>query len=207
MTIVGVYVFVRNPKGRINKVFGLLVLIIIFWVAGNILTAEASSVVTASMWSRFIFGVVLLLPVILVYFSWVFPYESKQIGGRDTLLLFIPIVFLFITLTTKFVVKDLDGTGWYAKTIFGQGLYIYILIFLGYWIWALVNLFNKYKKSDGIHRWQLRNILWGIIPTSVIGIISSLILPLYGNQNYLWLTLFALFIFIFFTSYIIFKKP
>ncbi|MFH1598049.1 MAG: histidine kinase N-terminal 7TM domain-containing protein [Patescibacteria group bacterium] len=207
MAIVGLYVFIRNPKARINKAFGFLVLILVLWVAGNIVTSEVNDVKMASIWAKYIFSVALFLPITIIYFSWVFPYESKQVKKRDAFLLLIPVVLVFITLTTNFVVKGLDGIGWHANTIFGSGLYLYILIFLGYWVWAIVNLVNKLNKSDGIHRWQLKNILWGIIPTSVIGIVSSLILPLYGNQNFIWLTLAALFIFIFFTSYIIFKKP
>jgi hypothetical protein len=97
----------------------------------------------------------------------------------------------------------------WRRAHFGPGIHIFNILFVVYWIWAIVNLNQTYKASEGIHRWQLKNFLIGIVISSFFGILLNLIFPWLDIFMYDFLSVIGAItsvIWLGFTSYILFKK-
>jgi len=107
---------------------------------------------------------------------------------------------------TKDFIPGLGGQNNY-ETLYGpitKPFYSYFLIF---WGWAIIELINKFIKSDGIHRWELKVLFYGIAVSSLAGIFTNLILPWLGHGEFGYVGPAFSVVWLGVTSYIILKKP
>lgn len=204
------YLFLTNPRDQIRRWYSLFVFGIMLWVFGNAGGIFTNDVQVANFINKLSWvGPIFIAPTLL-FLSWIFPYKSQLIGLKNWLIFIVPVVFFLILLYTPLlpIMKSTNMDEW--RTVnFGPGLHLFNSFFIIYWLWAIYNFFKKYQTADGIHRWQLKYLLIGIVISSVFGITLNLILP------WLQLTVFPVIgaigaestvIWLAFTTYILFKK-
>jgi len=110
-----------------------------------------------------------------------------------------------IFLTNKFQ-TGMVFEGGNQKFFNGPLFFLFPIYFLFYWIWAVRNLIVKFKMTDGIHIYQLKLLLWGVLISSIIIIIFDIIYPLLGKVVISGLGPEFSIVWLGFTSYIILKK-
>lgn len=201
--ILGIGVFRKNTKARLNALFGLMCLIIGLMISVNFVFRfiPTQNVVK---WS-YAFGIFLAPTTIL----WVYELDGKRLSKIKVLLLFSPaLVFFFLNIYTKLIIKSVDSLttfGYIGKTgslFVGYSLYIFACM-----IWLFFKLYRMQKYSlSPLLRLQARYTLIGIIFYTVSVSITSLILPsLFNIYNFTSLDSICSLFFIGFTTYAILK--
>lgn len=177
--LLGTYILFQASNRRTGIVFFFLALNLAFWVTTSVLTDLSTNEHIALFWARtaiigpFIFGPFLLL------FSYTFPILEK-ISLKKTILIFTPFFLVLPFIPTKFNVDSVTlKDGW---TDFDPGvlyiiLLIYFVIYISFSVWRFIIIKPNEK---GLVQNQINYILFGIVSVVVIGIITNLVLPLFG---------------------------
>lgn len=204
------YVYIRNRKNLIGKVFSFFTFCVSFWVWPIGIVVFLNDQQSIEFFTKLTWiGPIFLAPTLLL-FSWIFPYKSIEIKLKHWLILIFPVIVSILLLCTSIypVIDSVEMNVW-RRAHFGPGIHIFNILFVVYWIWAIVNLNQTYKASEGIHRWQLKNFLIGIVISSFFGILLNLIFPWLDIFMYDFLSVIGAItsvIWLGFTSYILFKK-
>lgn len=168
-------------RNSVGKLFFLFTVFISGWLATNALADNSIDKFYATLWTKvtMIFGIG--IPWVILTFSLVFP--DKRSIHKNTPILTIPFILISLLLaSTGLVVESAERVNNIAEIKFGALGSIYGLVFLGYFVAALVIFFLKLRKSKGVARAQLFYFLSGLSLTFIIGTITNLLLPLLFNS-------------------------
>ncbi|MFA6525441.1 MAG: histidine kinase N-terminal 7TM domain-containing protein [Patescibacteria group bacterium] len=204
------YVYFRNRKNLIGKVFSFFTFCVSFWVWPIGIVVFLNNQQSIEFFTKLTWvGPIFMAPALLL-FSWIFPYKSIEIKLKHWLILIFPVIvsMFFLYSSTCPIIDSIEMTVW-RRVHFGPGIHIFNTLFVFYWIWAMVNFYQTYKASEGIHRWQLKYLLIGIVVSSFFGILFDLIFPWFGVFMYDIFSVIGAItsvIWLGFVSYILFKK-
>ncbi|MEM5810075.1 MAG: histidine kinase N-terminal 7TM domain-containing protein [Candidatus Aenigmatarchaeota archaeon] len=202
--LIAIFIYSKNPKSKINLWFSLITVSVALWAFTNAICFKVKTLGAAIFWSEISYISAIFIAASFLYFSLFFPPEvsslKKQLPKRYHkiyLIFSVPLVSI-ITLIPGFTIKTIILHPW--KIITGTGLYVFAIYFLGTMGWGFLNLIRKYPFSRGIERLQLKYLFLGAILSSFLGAIFNLILPLFGNYQFVWLgPLFTFFLITFIT--------
>ncbi|MFH1598051.1 MAG: histidine kinase N-terminal 7TM domain-containing protein [Patescibacteria group bacterium] len=207
--ILGLYLFFRHPKNHITISYFLFILGVVIWVISNGLAIFRGG--SDIVWWKMTYVGGALLASSFVYFAMVFPYSKKQISKCLISCLYLPAIYFTIVLfsTNILVERLIKKENQISNVTLGPLYHLYVLFVVIFCLWGLYYLFTKFKTSDGIHRWQLKYLLWGIVISSVVAVTSDLVMPFFSENyliNYPWVGSGFSIVWLFFTSYVVFKK-
>jgi len=136
-------------------------------------------------WGRMSFATSAFIPSTFLLFTLLFPREQRRINSSRIIFLSLPAVFFSAMSFTDRIVVSL-GQG---PRMFNYGwlhpfftMYLVVYIFLG-----LVILLRTYKRSAGIDRLQIKYCLFGMVLSSIFGVVANLVLPMAGISRFNWL--------------------
>ena len=205
--VLGFYILFRNPKSDINISYSLFIFSIALWGLFNAVFILINDLNEAFIWGKMTYLMAGLIITNFLYFSWVFPFKRTEFNLPKKLIILLPnVLILIFLLTSKLLVANPIFRHGTNDLTLGPAYNFYVLFFVGYWIWGLINLISKYKTSDGIHRWQLKWLLWGIIVTSIFAMTTNLFLPWFKVTRFGLVGPESSIVWLGFTSYIIFMK-
>lgn len=208
--ILGLYMILRKPRGAVSVSFAIFCFAVALWVFSNGFGYVYDREVIQWFWWNMTFPAACVIAAAFLYFSWVFPYKSREIKIKEYLLISLPtIIFTVLILFTDTFIKDIDYSTENVRFIFGPLSHFFTAYFLLFWFGSFINLYLKYKKSDGIHRWQLKYLLVGVALSSIFGMLTNLILPYFSGfkvQTYDFIGPGSSIIWLGMVSYIIWKK-
>ena len=188
--IVGLFVYLRNRKSKINISYSLLSLGLAGWAFTNAIFQITPSLENALFWAKLSDISTILLVSSLFYFSLIFP-KSILISQKYQyyLLYFFTFLVTIISLPNfNFVRKEVIFQNHIQKQIIIEsGFYIFVFYILLFLIWTVINLKEKYKISKGDIKFQLQYVFTGIAIDIFCGTTFNLILPLMGNYSLVWL--------------------
>lgn len=204
--IYGLIIYLRNRKSQINFWFFLVVLSVTFWVFAMFffrLSKESSELL-----ARVLYLSAALIPISFLYFSFVFPEEKNVFETWKKYLLFLPLVVIsLLSIAPNMLILNVDIIPGEEKIIlFNQKIHlIYGLYIIIYFLWAYINLFQKYIKSSGILKTQIKYIFVSTLISTTIGVTTNLIMPFLGIFTLNWLGQVMTIIMITFIAYAIVK--
>lgn len=202
-----VYLLFTRSKGHVLYSFTIFTLGVIFWVMGNGLFRLVKTNGAALFWTNLNYIAALAIAIGLVYFSFAFPYLEKQISKCiKTFWIIIFIAVGYLMFFTNIIIDNVTGPIDDRYVHEGSMHIIYSIVFLLLFIWALVNLYRKYKTTSGFQKWQIGVLLIGLVGSGVIGTLFNLFLPSFGGPQYFYLGPESSVIWLGLTSYIVFKK-
>ena len=178
----GVLVYNKNPKKRLNKIFFLLALWCAYWDITEYGYISAHNMETALFWFR-AGGLWFFTVALSVHFILVFIEHSRLLTSKLTyFFLYLPaLVFSFFDITTDklgWIAQDEDF-GWAYQfqkgSIISEACQIWILII------SLVAAFICFRYflevSSYRKRQQAKFFLMGVLTPFVVGIVTSMLLP------------------------------
>ena len=199
-TILGVLVFSKNKKSRINQTFALFCLCCAIWSYAYIFWPLAQDRESALFWFRALHIGACFTSIAYLHFvaNWLGIYQKIKkiiifgyfIAGALSLTVFTP--WFIIDVVPKYAFRF-----WAEPGI----LYpLYLIIFFGYAIFSSYLLFSYYKKTTGIKRSQIKYILAGLVIAFTSGSINYFLfydinIPPYTNifvSVYVILTAYAI---------------
>lgn len=184
--LLGLYFVIRRPAGEAVRWYILFVFSVATWVFANASGALRSSdlqIVRISFEFAYIAGG--FIAAAFVLFSYSFPFPRRAITFSFVAAIFLPaVVNIFVALLTNTYIPSVWETNGTIKTGLSTPLLLFAVYFVTYWTWGMLNLTRAYRRADGIHRWQLQYLLYGIIVSSVFAITFDIILPLLPSVTF-----------------------
>ncbi|MCD6270658.1 hypothetical protein J7J23_02700 [bacterium] len=86
----GIFVFLKDRKNNINKVFLALTACLAFWALSLLILYLKTGEKHLNFWSNTVFWGPSFLIAFLLYFSLIFPENKKKISRKATILIFTP---------------------------------------------------------------------------------------------------------------------
>ncbi|MFA6525440.1 MAG: histidine kinase N-terminal 7TM domain-containing protein [Patescibacteria group bacterium] len=202
MAILSIYVLLRNRNNAINISFFFMTIGAAIWISSN----AVDYIYFSEFLTRITYVGAIVMVIGYYYFSWYFPYQIHIMNRTHHVIIFAMTLLLIIfSLFGGLIIKDVINQ--HKELIYGPIFPLYNIIFLLFWIFGLVISITKYRRSDGLHRWQLKNIIWVLFLAFIAGITTNLVLPwVFNVWNYGWVGPMFTMIFFAGATYILFKK-
>ena len=198
--LLGILVYFKNPKKRVNQYFTLLTFSLLIWIVSAFISELPKDLKYSLFLSRLTYLGVLLFATFLFLFSFYFPKEKAFIKGIVRYLFYgVIIVFSFLTLFTNSIIKGVISTPWGFDLVFGNLSCPYLLFCIVLAFAAFRNFFQSFKVVSGIEKLQLQYLFLGLIifiGTSIIvnvvirTIVGSDIYYRIGNYSAIFLIIF-----------------
>lgn len=194
LVLLGFYVFVADPRKRAHQTFAAFIAFLAVWTVNDLVFwnfAEFRDF--AAFWAAASFTNSLLMQWALVNFAWVFP-ENARTPKRKAAVLFAPGIVLIPAAIFGWLWHDIGFRGndfFIELTPLAYAFVAYVVFVFCYGAYVLLKKYRKYRGSQEAQ--QVGAILWGLIITGILELITILILPFFGNYAFLPLsTLFVL---------------
>lgn len=160
----GLFIFFRNTKDTVNRVFLFLSLAVFVWGFGYFLWRLLPQGLQATLfWSRFLMFGAIPIPVIYFHLALALTWQHRVKIGLiiGSYLLFA--VFLILDFTGLFIsgVRPIAVFGYWAVP--GPLFHPFLALWLFYGFWATYILYRGYKTSEGINRIRFKYIMVGMI--------------------------------------------
>lgn len=179
-----VFIFIKSTNKKQKYIFGSITALIAVWNLISLFTFIFLDKKQIMFWTEAAIFPVIFIPSLILLYSFVFPFE-KKIKAWQIFLIFLPTIIEIPFIFTKYNIKGYIGEPAGDNFIVGP-LYIFFSIHCCIYIfWAVIKLFKNRKKTDSnILKSQITYILFGIIISVVMGILTNAILPLFAISFY-----------------------
>ena len=170
-TLLGLAVFVKNPKRDLNRLFFFLTVSLSVWLLATYFSLNPVFF-TQLVWVRFVLAAAAVLCYFVLMSFAIFPDGSlkdiKYARPATYYLLFVVLLvqtpFVFKTLTYNF-----SGD---AQPVVAPGIVFFMILALSYLGGAVFLLFRKFRRAKGRIKNQLRIVIFGLA-TSFTGILIT----------------------------------
>lgn len=208
--ILAIYFWVTNSKSEIRRVMALLAFSTGMWVIASGLTSYVPQTPLTTFYMRLVFIFGALLITALLHLTLVYPTQMIRLDSFHGWLLYLPTIFLsLIMVTSNTIVAGFTGSATDSGRIIPGPIYnLYNMYVFGVYIVAVVLLFYRQRRADGMFKKNLRLIFWSVVIGGIPPVIIDLLIPvftkgIYPNANYgaistiIWLGV---------TTYIVLRK-
>ncbi len=194
LVTLGFYVFVANPRNRAHQTFAAFIAFLALWTVKDLIFWNFhDSSISAGWWASASFTIALLMQCSLVVFAWVFP-ENARTPRKRAAILFAPSLVL--------IPAAFFGLLW-KKVGFENGRFVvelaplaYAFVLYVYFVYSFgaVILLKKYRKYKSTQKGQqIGAILWAIGITGLLKTFANIVMPFFGNYEFLpYSTIFIL---------------
>lgn len=204
-----VYFFRTHSGSRMRQFYALFVFGVALWVITNGIW-RTSPLETEFM--QFVIRLTFFASTIIassfLIFSWLFPYPIHNIPKILYWIALLPILlFGILFLFTNLILSGVSVSGNVLTTNYESYYPLFGWWFIIYWTWAVVTLTIKRLRAQEPFKSTLTIFLIGIYGSSIIGVFTNLMLPLFwGIQDWGWLGPMASVLWLGMTSYIIVRN-
>lgn len=186
--VLAVVVWRRRQKHIVNIAFSLFTLSSGLWTFSIALFRLSHTTETALYSQRMIYVMASIVACTFLYFAKEYPFVRKPFYKEFRYIVFVPFGITLILLFTKWFVVNVTVSGVGHNTAqLGPAFLIWALWVLSYMIWGLIELFIKYRQANSLHKMQMRYIFVAVILPLACAIPFTMILPWYGNFNFVWI--------------------
>src|SRR3989344_270922 len=206
--IFGSVVYLRNKKNLTNLLFFGVTLGVVFWSLSMVFFRGVSHIDIATLFSRILYFTAAIIPIVFLYFTFVFPNETFSFKGWQKYLLPVPfLLILLISLLPDVLIQETKFPSMGEREIVFNQFYhvIYALYIVGYFSWGYLNLLLKLISNKGVIRAQIIYIIIGTLVSTMIGVVTNLIMPFLGIFTLNWFGQIATVVMIASISYAILK--
>lgn len=182
--LLGLFVYLRNTKGKSNRLFALLVASIVGWIVTLLLYYLITDPLPLLFIGRLNFAVSVPMTFFFYCLVTAFPKESVKTPRFIYITaLIVTIVVAFLSLLTPFIDQNEVAVGDERIVTYGSLYFTWPIVFFANLLLGFIVLVIKIKKSTGFTRLQLSYLLLGFLLFIGIGGTMNVILPYFGNYT------------------------
>lgn len=187
--IIGIFALIQSKQKKSAIVFFSIIISATLWSLFISLIELNDSLDSKVTFARLSFLGPNFLPILLLYFTKLFPFEVNLFKSKrleNILISFLIVVTLILQLISVFtseLIKSASLDGNLVKYEYGSLYLPYFIFFAGSILLLLYFLFKKYSNSEGIDRLRLKFIFLGFSITAIFAISTNLLEPILGNDE------------------------
>lgn len=176
---VGIFILVSGKRNKVNQFFFLIALSTVGWIVFRFFCNFTKENLIACLWCRFNLLALNFFLLFLYFFSLSFPKKRKSYLFVDILVISIFAFFLFTSLFTNSLIKEVAKTQW-GNEIKKGPLFNFFLCFI-FFIGLLIffRLIKDYFSFSEIEKLKAQYFLIGSFLFLVSVLIFNIFLPLY----------------------------
>jgi len=185
--ILATIVLFKNYKNKVNIYFSVFVYALAGWAISHAFLILTTDLIRGLFYIKFAYISAWFIAVFFLLFVIYFPYQPISITKlQKSIFAIISMVILLIIIWPNTLLVEVVRENGVKDIIFnkiGQTIFtIYYLL-----IFALIFYFQilKYVTSRGILKIQVSYVLIGTGIAAIFGLVLSLILPQFGNNQYI----------------------
>ncbi|QQS47578.1 MAG: HAMP domain-containing protein [Acidobacteriota bacterium] len=184
MLALGFFVLVSAPHRAVNRMFAAFIGMMILWIAKDLLFwGFHGPEHDATWWATVSFLIGIVLQIVFLLFTEVFPENSRP-RWRRIILLSLPLVILIPWL---FSGKLWISIGYHhdrfgirlTRYAYVFGLYNYLVLGLG--VWTLIRKYRRYRKD--LWGKQIASVVAAVLVTGTLLIVTNNVMPALGNYS------------------------
>lgn len=186
----GVVLLKKGGKNRMYLYFVILTFFNFIWGIAIFLTLITNQVNLAEFWYRTCYLGALGIAPALLYFSLHFPFQSKKISKISNILIFLFFILLSFLIYSKWHITNfikLDNMPEIIVSYYKPVYLLYSLYFIILVVSAIKILYDKFKTSEGVIRYQIIILLMTILIGLIFGSYFDLFLIYFQDFTYVWL--------------------
>ncbi len=186
----GLLVFLTRTGDRVNQYFFIFLISATGWCASMFLFRGLSGSEWGALLARILYLSAALIPLTLIYFIEVFPKVEHNLPKYLNALLLLPLITIItMTLYPGLLINAVNEVTGQEPVIFFNLAYhtVYALYIMMYFSICYVLLFVKYLRFKGVEKNQILYVLLGTLVATVIGVVTNLIMPYFGDFRLNWL--------------------
>ncbi len=177
----GNFIYYRNPKSHLNKMVGILCILVGFLAFVEFEYRQAYSFQSAYLWLK-ISTLWPFVPAILLHISLIFTKKTEFLKNKFTyLLIYLPaLIISALGLTTNLLINGALDEYWGWTYTFPQYPILFYLMSLWTIICVLLAGFiclSYYLNSKKIKKQQSKYLIAGLYLPMVISLVSDIVLP------------------------------
>jgi len=176
--ILAAVVVLNNPRGIVNRLFGLSVLTIVGWISTITFALSASNSLAVVWLGRLGFGFASSIPFALLCMFAAFSDERAPVRRRRVVALGLFCLLFVLLSLSPWIVAGARSVEGHQNFIYGPAHRFFGFYFLGSFVFALYTLWAALRSASGLRRLQLRYLLIGIVLGGAGGTTTNLVVPL-----------------------------
>ena len=202
-----IWIYLANRKVKVNQLFSLMTVFVLLWIAFGFLFFSTNQTGLALFWVRLNFGAVSIFFITAYFFSLYFPQEGKRTPILDKIVVFLGMLFFFLSVFTDLIIKDIEIKEWGNDVVMGKAgnIFYTVVIFLTFLI--LFNLFKKYFRLSKEDKLKAQYFLVGVFIVALMNIVFNIAFPIFRETiKYYPFGDYSAIFFLGFTAYAIVKR-
>ena len=204
----GIWVYLINPKNRINQLFSLMMASIFLWVfSGWSFDFFSYNEKISLFFVKLRFEAVVVFAISAYLFSLFFPRKEKNYPILTSAVFLWGIINFFISIFSDLVIRGIQVKEWGVNIIFGKGSLFFFggMVLLTFLI--LYILFKKYYIISKEEKLQIQYFLIGVLIFVAGNLIFNVFQPIFfENYKYYQLGDYSSIFLLGFTAYAILNK-
>ena len=180
------FVFVKNPRSMVSRIFYLFAFSVAFWSLGYFLWQISSSAYEALYYCRFLMAGAIFIPSTFFHFTVNLIKLSKEYT-KSVILWYVVSFCLLILDFTPLLVKNVRPRMFFPYwPTAGPAYVFFLMMFVGLIVYSIILLSKAMKASSGFERIQIKYVLLGIAAGFIGGVTNyplwyDIHIPPYGN--------------------------
>lgn len=179
--IIGLIVWFGDRSNRLRIVFLWLAVFVATWISSNVIFAIGPESYSWPV-ALISYTAALLVVVQTLYFCVRLAY--RKMHWTIPVILIFGYVMAFISAIPGTVGVGISGTAIITQRV---GILLYAFCIVAYLLAACVVLISSRRHAGKILRRQIKLVMYGVGTASIIGVTFNLILPIFGNYDYIQL--------------------
>jgi len=204
-----ILVYQQNPKGKLNKVFAFMTVLMLFWVnfAYFARIIGRDQIYLAELFLRIAWFVTPLFFTLLYLLVIYLLEKEKEYQFLSNTVLFSGVGMALITNFTNFIIKGIKFIDGNLAIIYGFGMWFFLGIGFFLICATLYPLFKEYSKFSQKEKRKIEYFLVGIFIFYLSNTIFNIILPsIFGIVRFYYLGDYSAIFLLGFTAYAIVKQ-
>lgn len=170
----GLAVYLRNPRGKVNKVFFAFVLGATAWLLSNYLQNEPVSLSLATLFLKIDFATASLAAYLFFLFCLNFQRVHLLSSRLRELLAFCPAIVLAILSFSDLIITQIGVFHGALHFELGRLFPLYVIYLLVCVCGGSIDLIIKWRSSQGIEKTQIFYLLLGFLLTIAVAVPANL---------------------------------
>lgn len=180
--LIGLLVFLNNPKSATNRVFALLAVTMAVWPVFNYFSLNGPSVDVQLVFVRLVIATVIILSLSYYLLAIIYPRTKVSLFRRNHIEIALSII-LMGTAMTPFIFKSASYKGDSFSPDPNFGIILFGAQLAYFLIGSIFILTKRYRKSTGIERSQLKILVYGSAIMITLSIFFNFILAVVFRQT------------------------
>lgn len=204
--VLGWGIFRSQRQSLSVKFFIAIIASIVSWSIAKILFYYGSSTIIDILAVPLLYISGIAIAASFLIFAYIFPKTEVHLTKKMYTAVFLPaILFSIVFIFSDLIVGGAAEVNGVKGVILGPFYFVYVLLVAIYFLLGHIFLIINLNKSKGILRAQFVYVLLGSTVASIGGMMTTLLLPWFGNFHLYWLGPPMTLVMIVFFSYSIVK--